>query len=198
MNYKAMTISAVALLLLTGCRVESKHNANDENVKITTPFGGMSVKTDNAEVQGSVGLSPYPGATQVKNDKNNNAADVNVSFGSFHIGVKALEYRTTDAPDKVLAFYRKDMVRYGVVLQCLNGKPMGTPTTTQDGLSCRTDQGDTHIHTDSDGGDAGELKAGSRQHQHLVQVDQDGAGTKFGLVALDLPTNLSGKDGDTD
>ena len=32
-----------------------------------------------------------------------------------------------------------------------------------------------------------ELKAGSRQHQHIVAINPEGTGTKLGLVALDLP-----------
>ena len=54
------------------------------------------------------------------------------------------------------------------------------------------------MQVDEDGS-LGELKAGSKQHQHLVPIDRDGAGTKFGLVALDLPGNFGGgKDASTD
>ena len=41
-----------------------------------------------------------------------------------------------------------------------------------------------------------ELKAGSKQHQHIVAVDPEGNGTKFGLVALDLPGHISFGDKD--
>ena len=43
-----------------------------------------------------------------------------------------------------------------------------------------------------------ELKAGSKQHQHIVAIEPESWGTKFGLVALDLPGNFSNGDGDTD
>ena len=36
-----------------------------------------------------------------------------------------------------------------------------------------------------------ELKAGSKQHQHIASIDPEGSGTKFGLVALELPGNMS-------
>jgi hypothetical protein len=35
-----------------------------------------------------------------------------------------------------------------------------------------------------------ELRTGSKQHMHIVNVEQHDGGTKFGLVALDLPGNL--------
>ncbi len=43
-----------------------------------------------------------------------------------------------------------------------------------------------------------ELKAGSKQHQHIVSINPDGSGTKFGLVALDLPGHFSFGDKDAD
>jgi hypothetical protein len=39
-----------------------------------------------------------------------------------------------------------------------------------------------------------QLKAGSKQHQHIVEIESDGGGTKMGLVALDLPGDVSSDD----
>ncbi len=193
-----------------GCRVDEHKDGDHENVKIATPFGGMSVKTDDAAVQAGVGLSLYPGATLVKklhrdkdgDEHDDGAADVNLNFGSFHLGVKALSYSTQDAPDKVLAFYRKDLARYGQVILCKGKKPVGTPSETQDGLTCSDDNKKVRVQgasvdTDEDGS-YGELKAGSKLHQHIVSIDQQGSGTKFGLVALDLPGHLGIEDKDSE
>ena len=88
----------VATALMSGCRIESdKQNGND-NVKIATPFGGMTVKTNDDAVVEGLDLPVYPGAELVKKDKNNGAADVNMSFGSFQLRVKAASYRTQDTP----------------------------------------------------------------------------------------------------
>ena len=182
---------ALALMATAGCRVQKHESANGDDVKISTPFGGMSVKTDEAVVQSKVGISAYPGATPVHKDSDNGAANVNMSFGNFHLGVNALSYQTSDSPDKVMSFYRKDLARYGAVILCHDGKAVGSPATTQDGLSCK---GEDNNSTDVDG-DVGTLKAGSKLHQHLVAIDREGTGTKVGLVALDLPGHL-GNDGD--
>jgi hypothetical protein len=182
----------VALVLLgcTGCHVENHQDGRNDDVKISTPFGGMSVKTNDAVVQSNVGMASYPGAALVQKDKDNGAADVNLSFGNFHLGVKALSYRTPDSPDKVIAFYRKDMARYGAVLLCHDHRPVGTPTATQDGLTCNDKNQDAD--QTYDGGHSDELKAGSKLHQHIVAIDHEGTGTKFGLIALDLPGHLGG------
>ena len=181
---------ALVLLAGTGCRVQNHKDGNNDDVKIATPFGGMSVKTNDATVQSNVGMAVYPGAALVRKDDNNGSADVSLSFGDFHLGVKALSYRTADAPDKVMAFYRKDLARYGAVILCKDMKAVGTPARTQDGLSCEADyDGKVHVENDNQ---LGELKTGSKQHQHLVELDRDGTGTKFGLIALDLPGHLGG------
>jgi predicted RNase H-like nuclease (RuvC/YqgF family) len=62
-------------------------------------------------------------------------------------------------------------------------------------LTCSDDQ-KNHIKVDNDISGKMELKAGSKQHQHIVGIDPDGSGTKIGMVALDLPGHLSVGDGD--
>jgi hypothetical protein len=200
-------ILSVTSVALTGCRVDTHKDGDHEDVKIATPFGGMSVKTNDSAVQANVGLALYPGATLVKKlhtdsdgkSHEEGAADINMSFGSFHLGVKALSYQTPDAPDKVIAFYRKDLARYGQVIFCKADHAEGTPTVTQDGLTCdKKGYGKNNVHVNGDEeGSEGELKAGSKLHQHIVAIDAQGSGTKFGLVMLDLPGHMGIEDDDS-
>ena len=191
----AVAMTALAAVLMSGCRVESDQHGDHDNVKIATPFGGMSVKTNDATVQEGLGLPVYPGAQLVKKkDKDDGAADVNFSFGKFQLRVKAASYTTPDAPDKVAAFYRKALGRYGDVIECQDDKTVGTPTHTAEGLTCSEK---THVQGASDLSGKLELKAGSKQHQHVVGIDPEGSGTKLGLVALDLPGHFADDDKDS-
>ncbi len=197
---------ALAATLLSGCEVNTHHHdgTNNDDVKISTPFGGMSVKTNDTAVQANVGVAVYPGAVLEKklkkksngeNEEDSNAADINMSFGSFHLGVKAVSYYTPDAAEKVLAFYRKDLARYGVVLYCRDHRPVGSPTVTQDGLTCSDEHhGKVNVDDDDEKTRDGELRAGSKQHQHIVSLSPEGSGTKIGLVMLDLPGHLGIED----
>lgn len=183
------SLFAAGLLLLlsaNGCYVNTHKNdvGNDKDVSIGTPFGSLNVKTDQNNALATTGLSLYPGATQVhKHGDSSGAADVNLSFGGFNLGVHAVELRTPDPPDKVLAFYRKDMGRYGTVILCHGKHEVGEPSRTVAGLSC---------DSDNSGGSNNELelRAGSEQHQHVVSVNSEEGGTHIGLVALDLPNGL--------
>jgi len=177
-------------LIGTGCRIDSHQQGSGKNVKIATPFGGLQVKVNDAALHGGVGLPEYPGATLVKKDKDNNAADINMSFGSFQLRVKAISYRTTDSPEKVHAFYKNALGRFGGVIQCSDNHSVGTPTRTAEGLTCDNEK-DSHVDGHSDVSKKMELKVGSPQHQHIVAIEPEGDGTKFALVALDLPGHLS-------
>ncbi|MEO6983408.1 MAG: hypothetical protein ABI072_09875 [Edaphobacter sp.] len=192
------------VVLVSGCRVSSDKHGDSDNVKIATPFGGVQVKTNDAVVLSEIGLPAYPGAVLMKKDngKKDGAADVNFSFGSFHLKVRAAKYQSGDSPEKVSAFYRKALGRYGDVVACQDNKAIGTPTQTAEGLTCDNDK-ENHITVSSDqvavgkgSGSKMELKAGSKQHQHIVSIEPDGAGTKIGMVALDLPGHFPSGDGD--
>lgn len=178
----------LSMALMAGCRVSGdKHG--DNGVKISTPFGGMQVKTDDTAVLQNIGLPQYPGSTLVKNDRDKGAADVNMSFGRFHLKVNAASYHSDDAPDMVAAFYRKALEKYGDVIECKNNKPVGTLTRTHEGLTC-DDNGHGHISVSDDKSGKTQLKTGSKRYQHIVEINPDGSGTKFGLIALDLPGDM--------
>ncbi len=132
----------------------------------------------------SVGLPVYPGATLYKDAGNNSAADLGLTAGDFHFSLMAVNYLTSDSPAKVLAFYRKPLSRYGEVLECDQGKPVGALTVTRSGLTCGHEQvgGNTNSSTDH------ELRAGTLHQYRIVGIDEAHSGsTRFGLVYLELP-----------
>ena len=189
-----LTLSTLLLLPLAGCMVQSRKGANGDNVDISTPLGGMSVKTDSASVQAKLGLPLYPGAVvEKKNGDDNGSADVNMNFGAFHLRVLAMGFTSTDNPGKVSDFYRKALSQYSDVILCRNQQPVGSPAKTGLGLTCADDNqahAGTHVSTEAD---ESELKAGSPSRQHIVSFKAQGAGTKFGLVSLELPRSDDGK-----
>ena len=91
------------------------------------------------------------------------------------------------------------------MLTCEGNAPVGTPTVTSEGLTCKEDKhanvqvndhGQTFgYHSDKNGI---ELKAGSERHQHIVGFESTSAAadqTRFALVAVDLPSGSSDKPG---
>ena len=197
-SLRILTVAApLACLLLAGCHVTENDHGDHKNVDIGTPFGSMQVKTDNSGDTSAIGLAAYPGAVPVKDEHDNDgsSANINMNFGSFHLGVKAASFQTPDPQDKVLAFYRKDLSqRYGDVIECRGSSTVDSPTRTSQGLTCEQEK-HSHVSGSNFDHDNLELRAGSEQHQHIVGLEERNGGTKIGLVALDLPSHLSDHDG---
>jgi len=189
------TILAAGLAVavsLTGCRVnvQKDENGKDKTVQVDTPFGGVHVNTDQTTAS-DLGLPVYPGAQQVRDDKDK-SADVHLGFGQWELRVRAVNYATSDSQEKVTAFYKKALTRYGDVLLCQGNSPVGTPTATSEGLTCNEDN-NANVKVNSHGYSAThfQLKAGSKRHQHIVGFEDPEAGqTRFVLVALDLPAAM--------
>lgn len=180
--------AAAALLAATGCHFQESKNADgtEKNVRIDTPIGGLHVRAGNTTAA-DVGLPAYPGATVVPDKDGDKSADVHMGFGKWQLRVQVVNYQTSDPQDKVLAFYQKALGRYGDVIRCQNGRPVGTSTVTGEGLSCSND----HIQTNVNLEQGLLLKAGSRHHQHILGIEKnDTPGTRFALIELQLPTSL--------
>ncbi len=200
MRNRAMVLGVAALLAgagISGCRIHVDKDANgeDKRVQVDTPFGGVHVNTDQLSAT-DLGLPVYPGAEQVRDKDKNKSADVHMGFGEWQLRVRAVSYETGDTREQVTAFYKKALGRFGDVITCEDKSPVGTPTVTQEGLSCADDGKGGHVKfNDQDFGskDGLELKAGSRRHQHILGFENGANGkTRFSLVALDLPAAVEG------
>ena len=192
MRETALGLSLLAVVLsgATGCRVQvdKSSNGGGDNVKIATPFGGISVNKDQTS-PAELGLPAYPGSVLDTGGDGNRSAKVDMGFGSWKLRVKAVHYSTADNRDQVLNFYRKALSEYGSVIECAGDKPVGMPVTTGEGPELRPHSDGAHgsPHSNFHSGDL-ELKAGSPRHQHIVVLHggSDSA-THFSLIALDLP-----------
>ena len=96
-----------AALSLTACVNVSK-TGNGDNVDVKTPFGSVSVRTDQVKPE-ETGLNVYLGAKLVpKEGHDHDQANVNISSPWGQLKVIAVNFHSDDSPDKVLAWYRQD------------------------------------------------------------------------------------------
>lgn len=185
---------AAGLLLASGCRVRVNKDSDGEekNVKIDTPLGGLHVRSDNTSAA-DVGLPVYPGATIAPDRDGDKSADVHLGFGEWQLRVRVVNYQTADSQDQILAFYQKALGRYGDVIRCQGLHPVGTPTVTQEGLSCSGNNSNASVNFS----EGLSLQAGSRHHQHIMAIEKSNdSGTHFALIELQLPQALD-KDKDS-
>jgi hypothetical protein len=173
-----------AALIVSGCSIQSKHEDGEhreKNVKIETPLGGMNVKTDEVEAK-DTGLSVYPGAVlkERENDKDEKKANVNIDTPWFGLKVVALSYQSKDSNEKIWEYYKKEMSKYGRVLECKPGSPdMEIHGGDDEVLTCRDSKKARVKYSD---GQEMSLKVGTPAKQRIVAVKRDGSGTEFSLV----------------
>ena len=181
-----LLVSLLFVATLTACSVNVRDHDDEhgeKNVDIKTPIGSLQVR--NEANPADTGLSVYPGSHKKEkrsDDSDNHAAHVNISSSLFGVKVVAIEYTSNDQPDKVKAYYRKELGKWGKVLECPagSGESVVIPGTDSDSddsnskeLTCGKDKGD---------GKTIELKAGTKERQHIVSVKPTDKGTDFALV----------------
>jgi len=178
------------LCVLPACSIHTNDKGADgeKRVDIKSPIGDLHV-SEQADIR-DAGLALYPGAKPAPKDDGDDkkSANVNLSLPGFSLKVIAAEFISDDAPDKLIAYYDKELQKYGKPIQC-HGAWRGGHVDTKGGgdhelskpVSCDNDSGGTSV----------ELKVGTEGNQHIVSVKPGIQGTRFALVYLRMHT---GKD----
>jgi|SRR5579863_3496790 len=181
---KWMVVVALAgSLTLTACgfSVSEHKDGGKDKVDIETPIGGIHVN-EEANVR-DTGLAVYPGAHQKEkqHEGDSKSANVNISSSFFGLKVVAIEYESDDSPDKVLAFYRDQLKKFGHVIQCHTSKHGGDLTVR----AGHNSDGSQEVRCEGDNtGSIVELKVGTENDQHLVSIEPEGKGADFALVYI--------------
>ncbi|HZQ93537.1 MAG TPA: hypothetical protein VFA67_00930 [Candidatus Sulfotelmatobacter sp.] len=186
---RPVLISTIALSLLLGAcsvNVKKEKNGEDKNVDIRTPLGGIHVSKGASP--DDVGVPVYPGAhlKQKDSDGNDKSANVNISGFGFGLKVVALEYESSDSPEKVVSYYKDQLKKYGNVLVCHTSNLHVNPDIKSD------DHGSHELTCEGSSGSNIELKVGSKENQHIVAVKPEAGGSSFSLVYV----RTHGKDGE--
>jgi hypothetical protein len=174
------------LVLLPACSLNVKKNekGGGEKVDIQTPVGGIHVSQDANPRD--TGLATYPGARpkEKSSQHDGNNANVNISSGFFGIKVVAIEFVSDDPPEKVAAFYRDQLKKYGAVLECHTDNPHQDAGDVDVDLGKDDKAKSKKLTCEHDSGKSLELKVGTKDNQHVVSISpQDkGKGTDFALV----------------
>ena len=175
-----------SLCVLPACSVNVKDKGDGDSgkhVDIKSPLGDLHV-SKNVDAAAS-GLTVYPGAKPAPDDdrEEEKSANVDLSLPGFALKVVAAEYLSDDSPEKLTAYYDKELQKFGKPIQCHGGWNGHTDSNiNKDKLS-------QPVACDkADSGDSVELKVGTEGNQHIVAVKPHGKGTRFALVYVRVHT----------
>ena len=123
-----------------------------------------------------VGLPMYPGSTPHKDDSNDSqAVRMGLWGGGSGFKLAVVKMDTSDSPEKVAAFYKKKLGKYGKVLDCTHPPAASGTDKNSETLTCGDDKPDA-------GGML--FKAGTKEKQHIVSIKPNGSGSTYDIVAL--------------
>ncbi len=174
-----------AWCVLPACSIHANDDAKngEKQVDIKSPVGDLHV-SEQADIR-DAGLTLYPGAKPAPKDDGDDkkSANVNLSVPGFKLKVVAAEFTSDDTPDKVIAYYDRELHKYGKPIQCHGGWNGGHKNfDSKDDLSKPVSCGSNAS------GDSVELKVGTEGDQHIVSIKPNSQGSRFALVYVRIHT----------
>jgi hypothetical protein len=156
---------------------DNKDSARTESEMGRNSIGFIASKEASAK---DVGMPLYPGA-RPHTDKSHESAAVQLGLWGGNSGFKlaVLKLESNDPPEKVVAFYRKALAKYGKVLDCSDSsKATGENVkgNSSNELGCEDERPKSGEFV---------LKAGTKEEQHVVGIRADGDLTVFDLVYVE-------------
>src|SRR5580658_9572556 len=180
----------LTLLALTAKAQQANDGGQDKHLDIRSSAGDLHVGND-ADVR-DTGLPVYPAARLKRNDDGKNSANIGIATAAFGMKLVVVNYDSDDSPDKLIAYYRDKLRKYGKVLEC-HSREHGGDIHVNSGKD--DSNGSKEVKCEGDNtGDVVELKVGTEDHQHMVSVEPSarGNGSTFALIYV----HTRGKQGD--
>lgn len=153
------------------------------------------LKIDDNATAAATPFSVYPGATRTKR-RGNSTEGVKIDFalGSFGFKLDVVTLMSNDSPEKIAAYYRRELSRYGEVLDCsLSRKdPERMRIERETKLRCKNNRADEGVT---------QFRAGRKNQEYVVVIEprrtesrgeSSGAltsGSEISLVYVNLAKN---------
>ena len=185
--FVAVTFAATLALNLTA----SSANAA-ESARLSTPkhfSAGIDVRTQPRVEE--TGLPLYPGAIVEQSERDEkgreeitDGVNFDLWFGGFGLKLVVLKLKTDDSAEKVSAFYRNALTKYGEILDCSDNSTKATRRSERRAASNKTDKLTCDdLHTSKAKHGEGEFyKSGVKQKQYGVAIQSKGDGASFQLL----------------
>jgi len=175
-------IMALAAISLMGQEKAQKGTSKDKELSVTVqgPETDAGLIVSARATAKEVGLPIYPASIPHKDqdkDNDSSAAKLGLWGTSFGFKLVVLKMESKDAPKKVADYYQRALAKYGAVLDCTNAaRPQQAHEEKSDRLTCGDDKPES-------GGML--FKAGTKEKQHIVGVQQNGTGAVFQLLYVE-------------
>ncbi|MFY9802534.1 MAG: hypothetical protein WA211_21350 [Candidatus Acidiferrales bacterium] len=170
----------LALLLAAAIPLAAQDQKDSQQSDTSKDQDGIGFNLGKNASAKDVGLPIYPGSRRHQDTSDDSSAlNMGLWGGSSGFKLFVLKMETPDAPDKVAAFYRKALAKYGTVLDCSN------PPTSD--AAAENNKKSKALTCEDEKPKSGEisLKSGSKAKEHAVGIQPNGTGTTYQLVYVE-------------
>ena len=136
----------------------------------------VGVTLDKNPSTKEIGLPIYPASKPHNDEPNDSGANLGLWGGGSGFKLSVLKMETPDPPDKVAAFYKKALAKYGTVLDCTNSHNKAEDKDSKV-LICGSDTPEKGAMI---------FKAGTKEKQHIVGIEPNGKLTVYKLVYVNV------------
>ncbi len=188
-------MAGVAVLIAGIILLAGSHSAQaQDGKKAKADSKSIGFNLSASATEKDLGLPFYPGAKPYKEDADSDAAlQMAMSGGSFGFKLVVLKLESADSPEKIAAYYRKAMAKYGTVLDC--SKATGDASKSGSGKNDSDKNGSDKnnksnaLTCEDDHSEKGgyAFKVGTKEKQHVVAVEPNGKSTLISLVYVEAP-----------
>ena len=171
---KALYFTVLGAVLLAACSVAPAQTGKDEE-RAKPAFSAGIVLSGEASAK-SVGLPIMPGAVRrEKGDDESNGLTFALWGGEFGFKVAVLQLATTEPIDQVADYYKREMRRYGAVMDCSAGRISITTKGDQTSMTCeeKTRIGGKYV-----------FKVGTKNNHRLVNIEPSGNQVHIDMVRV--------------
>lgn len=138
----------------------------------------LDIGADKSVDARAVGLPYFPGSWPRKDNKDDDsAAHIWAMAGAFGFKLAVAKLAANADAPRVADFYRRELARYGKVIDCSRPGRLEMQHDHDDGLDC---------HDDHPQPGEIELKAGDKYDQHIADIKPMGRGVSIDLVYVSL------------
>jgi hypothetical protein len=167
----AIPVLILAALQTMAGETRSASDSNDGSFSAGVTFSEKATAAD-------MGLKLYPGATpHIKEGNSSSSANIGAGWGSTGFNVVVASYESTDNAEKIAAFYRQALAKFGPVLDCFS--PNRDEIAAKTGLSCDSEN-------PASSKNAFKYKVGKQSEQRIVVIQSRGSQSTFQLVHLNF------------
>ncbi|MGO8791610.1 MAG: hypothetical protein ACLQVL_30045 [Terriglobia bacterium] len=179
---QSVHVAAIVFFLAAALPLSAQEKQDSGVVRPGIDSGTIGFIASKRAGAKEVGLPWYPGARPHQDKSDDSPAfQLGLWGGAWGFKLVGLKLESNDTPEKITAFYRKALAKYGRVRNCADS----TNGAAQQGRTASADEPDCQDEHPESGETL--LQAGTKEKKHIVDIRTESGLSVFQLLYVEAP-----------